>query len=374
MIRAWELGLTGKGVRVSLVGHKFKSEHPDLVSSSSNQPMIQVGEKPGANLKVNQYTSMAGLIAADPSNGVCGVGVAPGVDLYNVQFLDQLVTPIPIPTQNYSAALDFSQQGSVDADIVVASWTFRDDSRRLFELSEDVANIFRTGTTNGRNGKGSVFIFGAGDGAEGYDQCGYDGYANSHFTLTVGALNVAGKAAHYSERCSAVLVSSPGGDWLQGMGTLTDYSSDDDPAKACDPNFEGTEAAAPLVAGVVALMLEANPNLTWREIQHILLSTATKNDPLHQDWTQNGAELWVNHHYGFGMVNAAKAVEMAADPDYEGLPPQGNPFHTGDLLVGLETPGDLIIIENTVSIQMNMVVEYVKVRLTMDHPNSGDLV
>jgi subtilisin-like proprotein convertase family protein len=79
----------------------------------------------------------------------------------------------------------------------------------------------------------------------------------------------------------------------------------------CTSSFGGTSAAAPLVAGVVALILQANPNLGWRDVQGVIIQSATKNDESDSDWVQNGAGLWVNHKYGFGLVNAYQAVTVA---------------------------------------------------------------
>ena len=77
--------------------------------------------------------------------------------------------------------------------------------------------------------------------------------------------------------------------------------------------FGGTSASAPLVTGVIALMLEANPSLTWRDVQHILVRTAVKNDPLDDGWSYNAAGYHVNHKFGFGRVDAAAAVNLAQE-------------------------------------------------------------
>ena len=58
-------------------------------------------------------------------------------------------------------------------------------------------------------------------------------------------------------------------------------------------------------------MLEANPNLTWRDVRHILVETSAKNNPTDSDWTVNGAGYEVNHKYGFGSIDAEAAVNAA---------------------------------------------------------------
>jgi kexin len=75
--------------------------------------------------------------------------------------------------------------------------------------------------------------------------------------------------------------------------------------------MNGTSAAAPMVSGVAALILEAKPSLTWRDVRYILATTARKNDPSGSDWTNNGAGYHISHDYGFGAVDAYSAVQKA---------------------------------------------------------------
>ncbi|RYD84706.1 MAG: hypothetical protein EOP84_04770, partial [Verrucomicrobiaceae bacterium] len=78
-----------------------------------------------------------------------------------------------------------------------------------------------------------------------------------------------------------------------------------------DSSFGGTSSATPVVSGVVALMLQKNPELGWRDVQEILVRSATKVQPSDSDWQTNGAGLSFNHKFGAGLVNAGAAVEMA---------------------------------------------------------------
>src|SRR5262249_38630847 len=78
-------------------------------------------------------------------------------------------------------------------------------------------------------------------------------------------------------------------------------------------DFGGTSSATPVVSGVIALMLQANPNLTYRDVQHILVQSATQNDPGSPTWSLNGAGYHVSEDYGFGLVNASGAVNLATN-------------------------------------------------------------
>ena len=82
-----------------------------------------------------------------------------------------------------------------------------------------------------------------------------------------------------------------------GLGMTTDHS--------------GSSAAAPLVAGVMALVLEANPELSWRDVQHILVNSATMTDSGSSTWHLNAANHSHSHVYGFGVVDATAAVLLA---------------------------------------------------------------
>ena len=78
----------------------------------------------------------------------------------------------------------------------------------------------------------------------------------------------------------------------------------------CEQKFSGTSSAAPLGAAIFALVLEANPDLTWRDVQHIVVKTANKTSPLDSGWKTNGAGRQFNHKFGFGLLNALAMVQL----------------------------------------------------------------
>jgi subtilisin-like proprotein convertase family protein len=177
-----------------------------------------------------------------------------------------------------------------------------------------------SGVTKGRDRLGNTYVFAGGNEGNYYGNVNYNSFASSRNAIAVAAIDKEGKHAPYSTPGAAIFISAPSdngtGDKLQGI-TTTDLTEiwRSQPPYAHD--FGGTSAAAPLVSGVIALMLEANPNLTTRDIQHILVNTAEKNDPSgkYKDgkpkWQQNGGGNLVSYEYGFGAINAGAAVQEA---------------------------------------------------------------
>ncbi|MBE9183148.1 proprotein convertase P-domain-containing protein, partial [Microcoleus sp. LEGE 07076] len=142
-------------------------------------------------------------------------------------------------------------------------------------------------------------------------------------------------------------------------------------------NAGGTSSAAPLVSGEIALMLEANPTLTRRDIQHILVDTATHNDPNNTDiwgtatWMQNGAGKWVNHQYGFGAIEVAAAVEKAKT-----WTPVGTEIalRSPEISVNAAIPDATETgLEMTATVEENITVEWAEVMFDATHSRRGDL-
>ena len=134
--------------------------------------------------------------------------------------------------------------------------------------------------------------------------------ASGFLHRAVAAIDHDGRQSSYSEPGAPLLISAYSSGDTAGI-TTTDRSGADgyDPGDYTN-TFGGTSSSAPLVSGVIALMLEANPNLTYRDVQQILVRTAEMNDPLHFDWTSNAAGYDINHAYGFGAVDATAAVQL----------------------------------------------------------------
>jgi subtilisin-like proprotein convertase family protein len=118
-------------------------------------------------------------------------------------------------------------------------------------------------------------------------------------------------------------------------------------------------------------MLEVNPDLTWRDVQHILVRSAVKNDASDADWSMNGAGWWINHKYGFGMIDAEQAVALAAS--WTSVP--GSVSHAPEVIVVDQAIPDCDPsgITSSVSISRNLTLEHVEVVFSATHTYRGDL-
>lgn len=140
-------------------------------------------------------------------------------------------------------------------------------------------------------------------------------------------------------------------------------------------DFGMTSGAAPIVAGVAALMLQANPSLGWRDVKEILIRTARRVWPQSREWARNGAGIWFHHDLGAGMVNAAAAVDWASTwtnlpaPVTAELEWSSGPVAIPDLRpTGVTIPFDFSSVPPG-----PLRVEHVEFFVTVAHPRRGQL-
>ncbi|MEG3874222.1 S8 family serine peptidase [Microcoleus sp. Z1_B5] len=251
-------------------------------------------------------TSVAGVAVANGSNGYQGSGVAPKASFAGLRLVADQFNDSALANVFYDQS---SKNRNQSIDIYNNSWKDEDWLNYFGQGVDAMAD----GVKYGRGGLGNIYIFGGGNDALDGGNVNYNGLANSRYAIAVGAIDNRGYKSVYSEPGASLLVSAYSSG--NGIGITTadmegtrGYSKED-----YTSGFGGTSAAAPFVSGLVALMLEKNPSLSWRDVQHILVETAQKNNPTDGDWKPNGAGYWVNHKYGFGAVDPVEAVKKAAD-------------------------------------------------------------
>jgi subtilisin-like proprotein convertase family protein len=362
---AWDR-VRGSGVVIGIVDDGLQSSHPDLSGrylSALSYDFNGNDSNPSPGSGDDHGTAVAGIAAATGGNGIGVSGVAPAASLAGLRLVAAATTDA-----EEAEGLTYRMQ---EIDIYNNSWGPDDSGDNLEAPGPLTRAAFENGVANGRGGLGSIYVWAAGNGLEADDNVNYDGYANSRYTIAVTAVDDDGRQAYYAEPGAPILVAAPGGGLTADL-TTTDrtgsagYSSGD---YATD--FGGTSAAAPVVSGVVALMLEANPELSWRDVQHVLVESARKNHLTDAGWSQNGAGKWVNHKYGFGMVDAEAAVDLA-----ETWTPVAEEVSaaSGTITVGRSIPDNNAAgITSSFTVGGDITVEWVEVVLSATHSYRGDL-
>jgi Ca2+-binding RTX toxin-like protein len=316
----WNMGYTGKGVKV-LVLEPSGSFAESRQVANLNDPDLIVNKSwdfIDSQYHTTHATAVAGVIGA-AKNGIGGIGVA-----YNAT--------LDANSVDGGSSERISLNNMRNYDVVNNSWMADNPWNYDFYKSGSAVqnNRYRVAVANtaesGRHGLGTVMVFGAGnDRSKGYD-AGLSSLTANPFSIAVGAINRLGDIGDgaglneiFSNRGANILVAAPGSNiWTTGVQVTTA-----DGLTIGQPSIEtqGTSFAAPIVSGVVALMLEANPLLTYRDVQEILATTAkkgiggisitdtvwSKNKDL--DW--NGIGRNFSHDLGFGVIDAAAAVRMA---------------------------------------------------------------
>lgn len=208
------------------------------------------------------------------------------------------------------------------------------------------------------------------------DDCDCDGYTTSIYTLSIGAISDHGLSTYYDEKCASTIAVVFTADSHRGTTFTGDKLITTGLHHHCENTFRGTSSAAPLAAGIIALLLEANPNLTWRDVQHIVISTAKKTSPLDEGWKKNGAGLEFNHKFGYGRMDALAMVK--AGLKWLNVPPQ----HTCKVIgreqnVSIPYRGKAVVHLTTTGChgEENEVkkIEHVDITVTIRHRYRGDL-
>ncbi|XP_076880973.1 furin (paired basic amino acid cleaving enzyme) a [Brachyhypopomus gauderio] len=301
----WSQGVTGQGVVVSILDDGIEKNHPDLERNYDPDASYDVNDgDPDPQPRYTQLndnrhgTRCAGEVAAVANNDICGVGVAYNAKIGGVRMLDGEVTDV-VEAQSLSL-------NPQHIDIYSASWGPEDDGKTVDGPAKLAKEAFLRGVTEGRGGLGSIFVWASGNGGREKDSCNCDGYTNSIYTLSISSSTQYGNVPWYSEACSSTLATTYSSGGLNEKQIITT-----DLRQKCTDSHTGTSASAPLAAGIIALALEANKNLTWRDMQHLVVKTSNPNHLITNDWKTNGVGRQVSHSYGYGLLDAAAIVALA---------------------------------------------------------------
>ncbi len=378
VFRVWE-DYTGTGVTVGILDQGVDHFHPDLAANydTSIDWDYRDGDGDAAadpdNPDENHGTFLGGIIAG-ARNGEGVVGVA-----YGATITGQRVLLTSGEDGIHQSAID-ALQGSTSVDVSNLSWSSGNFWTYNDSLNADNAMLAAMdhSVTNGRGGLGTVFVASAGNERDDFGDSNYERNNGTRFTVAVGAVSSDGDAAYFSSPGANLLVTAPGMD-IVSTDRLGDLGYDDTSGNLGGDyrSGQGTSYSAPIVSGVVALMLEANANLGYRDVQKILACSATLTDPSDEGWASNGAATWnggglhYSHDYGFGMVNALGAVRLAET--WQDQETRANEQSvSASAAPGLAIP-DGGSVTTSMEISQAIDLEHVDVVLDIDHTRIGDL-
>jgi subtilisin family serine protease len=320
IIDAWtRIGNPGSSnITIAVVDNGFDLSHPDLKTKvvkpfdlwNQSSNLVQ------GNPRYTHGTPCASVALAS-INGSGIVGVAP-----NSKFMP--VSGTSFSLRATEQMFDYCVKNG--ADIISCSWGTTDPNFSLNRLKEEAIS---RAARKGRNGKGSIILFAAGN--DGKDFLNF--YATHPDVIAVGATTSQDVHARYSNKGRELSVVAPSnGDWpiiaarawwdqgnsRRGSGNFK-YWADGRSRGNHYKHFGGTSSSTPLVAGICALMLSVNPDLTAREVKEILQKTA---DKVGHAWEYNNGH---SDKYGYGRVNADRAVAEAMRRRETSSPPTGIP-------------------------------------------------
>lgn len=433
----YEAGIDGSGIKIAVSDSGGEINHDDLyeniIDGASRDYTLTAPYLGNPVASSGHGTAVSGIIAARGWNNIGVTGVAPKAGLAIFQFLESSQT---------TAILIDQASGNFD----IFNYSYGDTLYFDTHSDADYLDQIRYQTENGRGGKGAFFVKAAGNEYLVYDDVNSPSVCSSHnanfpfenespYMLVVGAVNADGQRASYSSTGSNIWVSAPGGEYgfnypamlttdlptcFKGFSKAQPYVYNDfeygsslNPLCNYTSVMNGTSSATPVVSGVIALILDANPNLTYRDVKHILAMSATQVDSVfanngygndhpsvnesgcpslnlaghiyEQGWVTNDAGIKFSNAYGFGMVNVADAVAMAQDfssdpmswlplPAKTELNPSFNiaGFSSGAISKSIPD-ASAVGVTDTITLSQTLNVETVQVKVQVTHTSSGDL-
>jgi len=363
---AWQSGITGKGIVITILDDGVERANPDLIDNYDPKASFDVNDNDGDPnprydlVDSNRHgTRCAGEVSASANNSVCGVGIAYNSKIGGVRMLDGDVTDA---VEARSISLN-----NQHIDIYSASWGPDDDGRTVDGPGNLAKRAFINGIQNGRGGKGSIFVWASGNGGREHDNCNCDGYTNSIWTLSVSSATENGLIPWYSEACSSTMATTySSGSSGERKIVTTDLHN------LCTSGHTGTSASAPMAAGVIALVLEAKPDLTWRDVQHITVRNCHVANLRATDWNTNAMGRNFSHSFGYGIMDASGMVRTARS--WKNVPEQKSSAVNADIGVVVipASSSRSAKMEVTDSGDVNF-LEHVQAHITLTAARRGDV-
>jgi subtilisin family serine protease len=301
---AWDRGYSGAGVTIGFVDDGVQMNHPDLsVSTFDSYDFVGSDTDPSPTLPdQNHGTAVAGVAAAKGNNNL-GV-VAPA---YNAHVAGLKVGFDGSGT--YQQFIDATLYHSSSANPAQNTIKIKNHSYGVAAPYVDDADLLaESAALNQSASAGTIHVLAAGN--DGGD-ANWKRFQSTDNAIVVSATADDGISAYYSNIGANITVTAPSSGGTKGITTTDRTGSDGYSNTDYTAQFGGTSASAPLVAGIIAMGVEANPTMDVRTAKHLLAMTSEKIDAANNYWNQNAAGVDFNPFYGFGMINAGAFVAAA---------------------------------------------------------------
>ncbi|XP_065757520.1 proprotein convertase subtilisin/kexin type 6 isoform X3 [Phocoena phocoena] len=265
---AWKRGYTGKNVVVTILDDGIERNHPDLAPNYDSYASYDVNgndydpsPRYDASNENKHGTRCAGEVAASANNSYCIVGIAYNAKIGGIRMLDGDVTDV-VEAKSLGIRPNY-------IDIYSASWGPDDDGKTVDGPGRLARQAFEYGIKKGRQGLGSIFVWASGNGGREGDHCSCDGYTNSIYTISVSSTTENGYKPWYLEECASTLATTySSGAFYERKIVTTDLR------QRCTDGHTGTSVSAPMVAGIIALALEAKSIPVVQTLRTSALTTA----------------------------------------------------------------------------------------------------
>ncbi len=314
---AWEKGYRGEGTYIAIVDHDIDPKHPDLGPNLVTECSYDYNNE---NLHIHNPDN-----ESPPGHGVqvSGIAIARGYNGVGIRGVAPLAKFFILSTGGGGSLGSFMNRLTRNRKITAVS-NHSYSASPFGRLSNMLFKAIETGLSKGFYGKGTVYVWAAGNQASLDYNTNYNTWANHYSGVTVCSVDYQGKHNDESNQGASLWVCAPSIDAHSRYGIFTT-------AVGVGANYGGgrytslaggTSSSTPMVSGVVALMRQANPNLSWRDVKLILAASAAHNDPEDSDWQSTSIKYGAfaadpngryrfNHKYGFGLVDAYQAVRIA---------------------------------------------------------------
>ncbi len=371
---AWPLS-QGNGITIAVIDDGFDLEHEEFSSPGkiiAPRDATQDTNNPRPGRRDNHGTACAGVACGDGRFGA--TGVAPKAKLMPIRLASGL--------GSIAEAEAFAWAARQGADIISCSWGPPDGAwfdpddplhNRVVPLPDSTRLAMEFALEQGRDGKGCVICWAAGNGNELADN---DGYASFEKVIAVAACNDMGTRSAYSDFGNAIWCAFPSnngepsltnGIWTADRSGNGGYNWGSprlgDEAGNYTNSFGGTSSACPGVAGVAALILARNPQLRWEQVKDVIKQSCDRIDEANGKYNDQGHSQF----YGYGRINALKAVELAIPPT------QTTPIVVNQAVRDV-TIQDLRSATLSLTVAETAPLLSLKVAIDLDHTYIGDLV